>query len=77
MGLRHTAGHAAPELLDAIAAVTAQRLREFNQQDLAITAWAFAVVDHLAPALFDSHDFVQLCAAQHGFLVPEALRQLH
>ena len=71
-----TAGHAAPELLDAIAAVMAQRLREFSHQELANTAWAFAVADHLAPAHFGSHDFVQLCAAQHGFAT-ETLRELH
>eukprot|EP00964_Phaeocystis_antarctica_P151604 scaffold119251_cov45-Phaeocystis_antarctica.AAC.1 len=26
-------------------------------------AWAFAAADHLAPALFSSHVFVQLCSA--------------
>jgi hypothetical protein len=70
------AGHAAPRLLDAIAAEAVPRLRDFNPQGLANTVWAFAVADHLAPALFDSHDFVQLCAAQHGFL-PAGLSQLH
>jgi len=40
-----TAGHAAPALLDAIATTAAPRLREFNPQDLANTAWAFAAAD--------------------------------
>ena len=76
VGLRHSRPHSAPELLDAIAAAAVPRLCEFTPQELANTAWAFAVADHLAPALFDSHDFVQLCAAQHGF-TPKALSQLH
>jgi len=51
------------------------RLRDFTPQNLAITAWAFAAADHLAPALFDSHVFVQLCA-EHS-LAPKELCQLH
>jgi hypothetical protein len=48
-----TADHAAPALLDAIAAKAAPRVGEFNSQDFANTAWAFATAGHAAPALFD------------------------
>ena len=70
-----TAGHAAPELLKAIAKAVVPRLGDFTQQNLANTAWAFAAADHLAPALFDSHVFVQLCA--ECSLAPKDLCQLH
>ena len=49
------AGHAAPVLLDAIATEAVRRgLRDFNQQDLVNTAWAFATAGHAAPALLDA-----------------------
>jgi hypothetical protein len=51
-----TPGHAAPALLDAIAAEAASRVGEFNTQNLANTAWAFATVDHAAPALLVGGD---------------------
>ena len=38
-------------------------------------AWAFAAADHPAPALFDTHVFVQLCAERS--LALEELSQLH
>jgi len=65
----------APALLDPIAAAAAPRLRDFTPQGLTNTAWAFAAADHLAPALFDSHAFVQLCAVRS--FAPEQLSQLH
>ena len=43
------AGHAAPALLDAIAAAAVPRVREFNPQDLANTASAYATAGHAAP----------------------------
>ena len=53
-----------------------QGTRDFKPQDLANMAWAFAVVDHPAPALFGGDVFVQRCAAERGF-IPENLFQLH
>ena len=70
-----TSDHAAPTLLDPIAAAAAPRLRDFTPQGLTNTAWAFAAADHLAPVLFDSHAFVQLCAVRS--FAPEQLSQLH
>jgi len=49
-----TAGHAAPLLFNAMAAESAQRVRDFTPQNLANTAWAFATAGHAAPALFDA-----------------------
>ena len=50
-----TAGHAAPELLDAKATEMARRgLREFKPQNLSNTAWAFATAGHAAPELLDA-----------------------
>jgi hypothetical protein len=49
-----TTGHAAPTLLDAIAAEAAPRVREFNPQNLANTSWAYATAGHAAPALLDA-----------------------
>ena len=49
-----TAGHAAPALLDAIAAAAVPRLRDFTPQNLAISAWAFATASHAASALLDA-----------------------
>jgi hypothetical protein len=50
-----TAGHAAPALLDAIAAAAVRSgLCDFNPQNLANTAWAFATAGHAAPALLDA-----------------------
>ena len=48
------AGHAAPELLNAIAVVTVPRLRDCNPQNLANTVWAFATAGHAAAELFDA-----------------------
>ncbi len=48
-----TAGHEAPVLLNAIAAEAASRLREFNPQDLANTAWPYAKAGHAAPFLLN------------------------
>ena len=49
-----TAGHAAPVLSDAIAAKAVRRVREFNPQNLANTAWAYATAGHAALALLDA-----------------------
>jgi len=49
-----TAGHAAPALLDAIAAEAARRVRDSNPQGLSNTAWSFATAGHAAPTLFDA-----------------------
>ena len=50
-----TAGHASPELFDAIAAEVVRRgLGGFKEQDLSNTAWAFATVGRAAPELFDA-----------------------
>ena len=50
-----TAGHAAPALLDAIAAEAAGRVGEFNPQELSITAWSFATVRRLSITWGSSH----------------------
>ena len=42
------------QLLDAIAAAAVPQLREFNAQELANTAWAFAKASHAYPALLDA-----------------------
>jgi len=48
-----TAGHASPELFNAISAEAVRRqLGGFNEQDLSNTAWAFAKVGHASSALF-------------------------
>ena len=66
-----------PALLDAIAEEAAGRgLRDFTPQNLANTAWAYAVADRPAPALFGGDAFVQRCAAERGFS-PDELSQLH
>ena len=49
-----TAGHAAPTLLDTIATEAAQRVSEFNPQNLANTALAYATAERDAPALLDA-----------------------
>ena len=58
-----TAGHAAPELFDALASVAVRRLTvpsadaemsEFSPQELANLAWAYATAGHVAPELYDS-----------------------
>ena len=41
------------DLFDALASASAQRVGEFNPQELANTSWAFARAGHSAPALFD------------------------
>ena len=49
-----TAGHASPELFDAISAeAVRRRLGGFNEQDVSNTAWAFATAGHEAPELFN------------------------
>ena len=48
------AKHAAPALLDAIAAEAAPRVRDFKAQELANTAWAYATAQHAAPGLLDA-----------------------
>jgi hypothetical protein len=49
-----TAQHAAPALLDAIAAEAARQVRDFKPQELTNTAWAYAKAQHAAPALLDA-----------------------
>ena len=49
-----TAGHAAPELYNALTATVAQRIGELKPQELANLGWAFAVAGHRSPALYDA-----------------------
>ncbi len=57
-----TAGHAAPALLDAVAAEAAPRMCEFNAQDLCNTAWAFAAADRPTDDLgLFGHRFARRC----------------
>ena len=50
-----TAGHASPELFNAISAEAfRRRLGGFNQQDLSNTVWAFATAGHEATELFNA-----------------------
>ena len=42
------------ELLDGLSEEAQGRLRDFDLQGLANTAWAFATAGHAAPALFDA-----------------------
>ena len=71
-----TARHAAPALLDALAAEAAPQLGEFNPQNLSNTAWAFATAQHAAPSLFGvGSPFAAACADASFNSVD--LRQLH
>ena len=63
-------------LVAAVARVSQQCVSQFNAQDLANTAWAFAAADRPAPALFGGDAFVQRCAAERGFGAKD-LYQLH
>jgi hypothetical protein len=73
-----TAQHAAPALLDAIAAEAAARVRDFKPQELGSTAWAYAAADHSScELLFGSSAFVAHCEATQAAFPPEALCQLH
>jgi hypothetical protein len=49
-----TAGHASPDLFEAVARVAVPRLGEFNPQDLANTVWAYATAGHASPDLFEA-----------------------
>ena len=73
-----TAQHAAPGLLDAIAAEAAPRVRDFKAQELANTAWAYAAADHSScEVIFGRPAFVAHCEATQAAFLPEDLRQLH
>jgi hypothetical protein len=74
-----TAGHASPELFNAISAEAVRRgLSNFNPQHLSNMAWAFAVAN-LASAdeLFGSTSFVTRCALLEASLSRSNLAQLH
>ena len=74
-----TAGHASPELFNAISAVAVRRgLGDFNPQELSNMAWAFAVAN-LASAdeLFGSTIFVTRCALLEASFSRPDLSQLH
>ena len=63
-----TAGHATPDLFDAISAeALRQGLGGFNAQDISNTAWAFATSGHAAPDLFDAISAEALCRGLGGF----------
>ena len=47
-----TVGHKDERLCTALPAAAERRMREFNSQDLANTAWAFATVGHKNERLF-------------------------
>merc|ERR1711933_44154 len=54
MGAFATLGHPAPQLFDAVAMKTLERLDAFNSQSIANTVWAFAKLRHPALQLFDA-----------------------
>ena len=67
------AGHASPELFDAISAEAVRRgLIDFELQHLSKTAWAFAKMGHASPELFDA---ISAEAVRRG-LVDFELQQL-
>ena len=53
MGVRDGGARGAA-LFDEAAAAAVARIRDFGPQHLANTTWAFATLDHAAPALFDA-----------------------
>jgi hypothetical protein len=56
-----TAGHASPDLFEAVAQAALPQLRNFNSQNLSNTAWAFAVADAPSGMLFSESEFAELC----------------
>jgi hypothetical protein len=75
-----TAGHAAPELFDAIAAEAAPRLGEFTPQNLTNTAWSFAVTNSQTSAVLVrlfGYDFGRRCDVLGDSFLLEDLTQLH
>eukprot|EP00962_Isochrysis_galbana_P044958 scaffold17563_cov117-Isochrysis_galbana.AAC.1 len=75
-----TAGHAAPALLDAIAAEAAPRVVEFKEQNLANMAWSFAADDSLSSAAlmpFFGQYFGHRCDVLAKRFSDEELSQLH
>ena len=73
-----TAGRAAPALLDAISKEAQRRLDEFNMQNLANMAWAYAAANHPADSsqLFDQR-FARRCGHLVAEFTIENMRQLH
>ena len=71
-------GYQAPDLFEAIAQEAQGRVGEFKEQNLANTAWAFAVADARCDALFGGPQFVQACERHGKSLLGTraALRQL-
>eukprot|EP00316_Scyphosphaera_apsteinii_P000006 CAMPEP_0119299846 /NCGR_PEP_ID=MMETSP1333-20130426/1875_1 /TAXON_ID=418940 /ORGANISM="Scyphosphaera apsteinii, Strain RCC1455" /LENGTH=230 /DNA_ID=CAMNT_0007301417 /DNA_START=511 /DNA_END=1203 /DNA_ORIENTATION=+ len=51
------------DLFRVLAVASTTHVGNFNSQDLANTAWAFATVDHASPALFDVQ-FAHRCEAE-------------
>ena len=47
-----TVGHKEERLFTALAFAAERRMRDFNSQDLANTAWSFATVSHKKERLF-------------------------
>ena len=69
-------GHAAPALFDAIATEAGPRLLEFDSQNLANPAWAFAVADHPADDSFWQR-FARCCDERAAEFKIKSLCQLH
>ena len=49
-----TVGHKDERLFSMLAAAAELRMRDFNSQELANTAWAFATVGHMDEQLFST-----------------------
>jgi len=67
------------EVWVAISGNAEERLHEFNPQDLANTAWAFAWLDdrESGDVLFGTTSFATCCASKEAEFTPAAKHQLH
>ena len=78
LGNLELGGGAWSSLWDAIAVEAATRVLEFNPQNLANTAYAYAKADHAAPALFDAiaAEVVRRLVRRVDKFTPEGLTNL-